>query len=215
MAVELIGIYGASGHGKDILLFVDAAKKSRDSTVIFIDDDNSLSKICGILVVSFSEFLQLEFISRQIMVAVADGRLRQAIVQRCEENSLAIGSAIADTALISSHAHIGRGALISPYVVISANVRIGQHFHCNTHSLVAHDCQIGDYVTFAPGVRCSGRVHIDDYTSIGAGALIHQGKFEQPLRIGRDAVVGMGAVVLHDVLPGQTVVGNPARVLVK
>ncbi|HHW2021901.1 TPA: acyltransferase, partial [Pseudomonas aeruginosa] len=31
--------------------------------------------------------------------------------------------------------------------------------------------------------------------------------------IGEDAVVGMGAVVFKDVAAGQTVVGNPARVI--
>jgi len=33
--------------------------------------------------------------------------------------------------------------------------------------------------------------------------------------IGRGAVVGMGAVVTKNVPPGVTVVGNPARLLVK
>lgn len=70
-------------------------------------------------------------------------------------------------------------------------------------------------MTFAPGVKCNGNVVIEDHAYIGAGAVIKQGKPGEPLVIGRGAVVGMGAVVTKSVPPGVTVVGNPARPLVK
>lgn len=41
---------------------------------------------------------------------------------------------------------------------------------------------------------------------IGAGAIILG-----PIRIGDDAKIGAGALVLKDVAPGTTVVGVPAR----
>jgi len=94
---------------------------------------------------------------------------------------------------------------------LTSNIRIGRHFHCNLYSYVEHDCHIGDFVTFAPGVKCNGNVVIEDYAYIGAGAILRQGSPDSPLRIGRGAVVGMGAVVTRDVASGTTVVGNPAR----
>ncbi len=72
------------------------------------------------------------------------------------------------------------------------------HFHANLYSYVAHDWVIGDFVTFAPGVKCNGNIIIEDHAYIGTGA-----------------VVGMGAVVTKDVPAGATVVGNPARVMAK
>lgn len=69
---------------------------------------------------------------------------------------------------------------------------------------------IGDFVTFAPGVRCNGNVRIGDFAYIGAGAMIRQG-----LSIGAGAVVGMGAVVTKNVPEGVIVAGNPARILEK
>ena len=74
---------------------------------------------------------------------------------------------------------------------------------------------IGDFVTFAPGVKCNGNIHIQDHVYIGAGAVIKQGKPDQPLVIGAGAIVGMGAVVTKSVPPGATVVGNPARIVTK
>ena len=47
---------------------------------------------------------------------------------------------------------------------------------------------------------------IEDDASIGGGAVILPG-----VRIGKGAIVGMGAVVTKDVPPGETWVGVPAR----
>ena len=108
---------------------------------------------------------------------------------------------------------LGEGAIISPFVTITSNVRIGRHFHANLYSYVAHDCVIGDFVTFAPAVRCNGNVVIEDHAYVGTGAILKQGKPGEPLIIGRRAVVGMGAVVTKNVPEGMTVIGNPARPL--
>ena len=96
---------------------------------------------------------------------------------------------------------------------LTSNIIIGQCFQANIYSYVAHDCKIGDFVTFAPGVMCNGNVHVGDRAYIGTGAVIKQGTPEKPLIIGADAIVGMGAVVTKNVPDGVTVVGNPARIL--
>jgi acetyltransferase-like isoleucine patch superfamily enzyme len=62
---------------------------------------------------------------------------------------------------------------------------------------------------------CNGNVVVEDCAYIGAGAVIKQGRPGAPLIIGRGAVVGMGAVVTKSVPAGVTVVGNPARPLIK
>lgn len=69
---------------------------------------------------------------------------------------------------------------------------------------------IGDFVTFAPKVCCNGNVKVGDGAYIGTGATIRQA-----VTIGAGAIVGMGAVVLKDVPAHQTVLGNPAKPLVK
>ena len=92
---------------------------------------------------------------------------------------------------------------------------IGSHNLFMNYTHVAHDCVIGDYVTFAPGVKCNGNIHIEDHAYIGTGAVIKQGTPDKPLVIGKGAIVGMGAVVTKSVPAGVTVVGNPARILEK
>jgi serine O-acetyltransferase len=73
---------------------------------------------------------------------------------------------------------------------------------------------IGNDVEIGPGVVIGGRSEIyevpviEDGVQIGVGA-----KVLGPIRVGRGAVIGANAVVLHDVPPGAVVVGIPARVL--
>jgi acetyltransferase-like isoleucine patch superfamily enzyme len=110
---------------------------------------------------------------------------------------------------------IGEGVILCDHTLVTSNARIGRFFHANIYSYVAHDCVIGDYVTFAPSVHCNGNVHIHRHAYIGTGAILKQGSPERPLVIGEGAVVGMGAVVTKDVPAHTTVVGNPARPLAK
>ena len=70
---------------------------------------------------------------------------------------------------------MGDGAALSPFVTLTSNIRIGRHFHANLYSYVEHDCVIGDFVTFAPAVKCNGNVVIEDHAYIGAGAVATAG----------------------------------------
>ncbi len=73
---------------------------------------------------------------------------------------------------------------------------------------------IGARVSVGAGVVIGGRSKlyevpvIEDDVQIGAGA-----KVLGPVRVGRAAVIGANAVVIHDVPPSAVVVGIPARVL--
>ena len=69
---------------------------------------------------------------------------------------------------------------------------------------IGPNCMIFQQVTVTEGVRIGG--HVD----IGAGA-----RLIGPLSVGEHARIGANAVVTGDVAPGDTVVGVPARPLVR
>jgi sugar O-acyltransferase (sialic acid O-acetyltransferase NeuD family) len=166
-------------------------------------------------VLTYEQWLSEPASSRYVNVAIANSRVREKLVQRCAIDGVQFFEARAGNVVQLDDVQLGEGAVLCPFVTLTSNIRIGQHFHANIHSYVEHDCVVGDFVTFAPGVMCNGHVHIEDHVYMGAGAVIKQGLPGAPLVIGRGAVVGMGAVVTRSVPPGVTVVGNPARPLIK
>lgn len=137
---------------------------------------------------------------------MGDPGVRKVLVQRCVERALSFMSVTAPTARRLDEVETGAGAIFCDFSMITSNVVIGRHFHANIYSYVAHDCVIGDYVTLAPGAKVNGNVHVKDLAYVGTGAIIKQGRPDEPVVIGEGAVVGMGAVVTKSVPPGAVVV---------
>jgi sugar O-acyltransferase (sialic acid O-acetyltransferase NeuD family) len=208
---SLIGIYGASGFGREVAPLVKQAHAG--ATIVFLDDAPKAKALNGLPVWTFDRFLGEPAAERSAVIAIADSHVRQKLDQRCHDAGVEPLAVRHPSVVELDDVVIGDGAVLCSFVTLTSNILIGRSFHANIYSYVAHDCRIGDFVTFAPGVMCNGNVHIGDHAYIGTGAVIRQGSPDKPLTIGAGAVVGMGAVVIKDVPPGITVVGNPARPL--
>ena len=141
-------------------------------------------------------------------VALGSNAVRAAVTQRCLDAGFSLVTIIAPSAQVGRTAAVGPGSIVLHRAVVGAQVRIGRGSIINTAATVDHDCVIGDFVHIAPGVNLAGNVVVEDRSMVGIGASVVPG-----VRIGVGATVGAGAVVLHDVADGQTVVGVPAKEL--
>jgi serine O-acetyltransferase len=80
--------------------------------------------------------------------------------------------------------------------------------------VIGETAQIGDDVTLYQGVTlggtgfATGKRHptVEDNVTIGSGA-----KLLGPITVGHGSKIGAGSVVIHDVPPNSTVVGNPGH----
>jgi sugar O-acyltransferase (sialic acid O-acetyltransferase NeuD family) len=204
--MALFGIFGAGGCGRGVLPIV-RAMSSLEGEAVFIDDGRAGETINGARTLSLDEFGAMKN-QNSICLAIADGPTRARLDLRCKALGIAFQTVQSELHVMMDEVTIGEGAIFSPFTIITSNVQIGRHFHLNIYSYVEHDCIIGDYVTFAPAVRCNGNVTIGDYAYIGSNAVIRQG-----ITIGPGAVIGMGAVVTKDVPAAEVWAGNPARPL--
>lgn len=204
----IVGLYGSGGCGRGLMPL--AREQFGAETCVWIDDDPASGTINGTPTLTFEQFRDHDETDKRVCVTIANSRIRARLAERCAAEAIAFVTLKAENLVVMDDVEIGEGAALSPFVTLTSNIRIGRHFHANLYSYVEHDCVIGDFVTFAPGVRCNGYVHIGDHAYIGSGAVIRNGAPEAPLTIGEGAVIGMGAVVTRSVPAGETWVGNPA-----
>lgn len=213
MDKNIYAVFGASGFGREVMPLVRELVSGNE--LVFVDDNFSQSPLNGHEVMTYDTFLKLRAERKYITIAIADAEIREKLTERCLGDGIEVFDVTASNVVLMDEVSIGKGAILCPFTTITSNVKIGKSFHANIYSYIAHDCVVGDYVTFAPSVKCNGNVVIEDYAYVGTGAIIKQGRPGKPLRIGKGAVVGMGAVVTKDVAEGAVVVGNPAKSLAR
>ena len=126
---------------------------------------------------------------------------------------------IADAAFIEAPFHCSYGF----------NISLGKNTYLNTGCVILDSApvRIGDGCMLGPGVQIycadhhrdvekrSKGIEIAKPVTIGNNAWIGGGAIILPgVTIGEGAIVGAGSVVTKDVVPGYTVVGNPARAII-
>jgi galactoside O-acetyltransferase len=134
---------------------------------------------------------------------------------------------------LSNNIRIGRGTMIKPFAVIQTSagrITIGEHCAINNFvsiSTVEADVTLSSYVRIGPHVTIMGATrnfarkdqliveqgYRTRGTRIGRDVLIGAGAVIFDCTVGDGAVIGAGAVVTKDVAPYQVVAGVPARVV--
>lgn len=108
---------------------------------------------------------------------------------------------------ISSLSKVGCGCVIFAGVV-AYGTQVGENVVLEEYATISHDGYIGDNSVLLEKSTLGGCCMIGKNTIFKQNSVAREG-----LKIGADVTVECGAVVLKDIPDGQTVRGNPARVV--
>jgi acetyltransferase-like isoleucine patch superfamily enzyme len=126
------------------------------------------------------------------------------------------GALIREENTIGDDVSVGSHTVIEHHVTIGDGVRVHSNAFIPEFSILEAGSWVGPGVIFtnaayplSPSAKSNLRgPHLLPGAKIGAGAVLLPG-----ITIGRNALVGAGAVVVEDVPDGKVLVGNPARVI--
>jgi len=142
-----------------------------------------------------------------VIIAISEVHIRHKIFNFLE-NKVKFYKFVHPTAIIGINVDISEGCLIMPNVVITTNIKIGSSVFINIGSVIGHDCLIGDFCSLAPHTDLAGHVKLGDLVTLGTKTTIAPRQ-----KIGDEAFIGAGSVVLRNIPAGAKAVGNPAKII--
>jgi UDP-2-acetamido-3-amino-2,3-dideoxy-glucuronate N-acetyltransferase len=125
--------------------------------------------------------------------------------------------------VVAEGAQLGSDVVVGAFCFVARGAVVGSGTRIQSHTSVWDGVALGEDVFVGPGAQFTNvhrpraaypraphwdRTTVEDGASIGANATL-----VAPVRVGRFAIVGAGAVVILDVPAHAVVVGNPARVV--
>jgi sugar O-acyltransferase (sialic acid O-acetyltransferase NeuD family) len=208
-------ILGTGGNALDFLDVVEAINRAAPTweLVGFLDDGRPAgSSFHGVEVLGpvarASEFRRSWFVNA--IGSDKSYRRRPEIVEATGLGDDYFATLIHPGACVSARANVGPGAVINFGASVGGEVQVGRHATLGPGCVIGHNVVVEDHAVVAPGAIVSGFVRLGRGCYIGARAVV-----KQKVTVGASALVGLGAVVVKDVPAETTVVGNPARAMVR
>lgn len=208
--MKKIAIIGAGGFGREVKMLIDQINQIDPIYEIigFYDDDNSLPKtINGLPYLGTIDDLLKSQDAFSLALGIGVPEVKSKVIERLSAKQFNYPILIHPSVLIGKdEVSIEQGTVICAGTIITCNISIGAFVTLNLCCTVGHDTTIKEYSSFMPSVNISGEVEIMEKVYIGTGA-----KIINQLEIGKNTVVGAGAVVSGSLPANCTAVGIPAK----
>ncbi|HHT77922.1 MAG TPA: acetyltransferase [Clostridiaceae bacterium] len=197
-------IIGASGHGKVVADI--ALKMNMWQSIVFLDDDISISKCVGLDVIGSTTSAVNYKNEADFFVAIGNNEKRQEIQEAMIAEGMTPIVLIHPSVTLGLNVEIGPGTVLMAGAVINSNSQIGKGCIINTGATIDHDNYIDDYVHMSPGTHTAGTVRVGKMSWLGIGSVVCNN-----VTICNSCVIGAGGAVVRDILESGTYVGVPVR----
>lgn len=209
-------IVGAGGFGREVLWLmkrineevVKNGKECEWDFAGFIDDDMSLhgEKMDDYPVLGGCDYLAALSEDVYVVIAIGSAKVKKIVAEKLSAlKNIHFATLIDPSVILSDRVQIGEGCIICAGTIMTVDITVGNHVTINLDCTLGHDDVVEDYVTIYPSVNVSGNVKIGAESEIGTGAQIIQGK-----SIGKQSIIGAGAVVVKEIKEAGTYIGLPA-----
>ena len=198
-----IVIVGAGGFGREVKTLIDSVNQ--------IDPIYNFRGYSSFFIEVLGGISDLNAVNAPIEVAIAIGTpmIKKNILSQLDNKNIQYPVLIHPSVIYSNdEISIGKGSIICAGSVLTCNINLGDFVILNLMCTVGHDTIIKDYASFMPSVNISGEVIINEGVYVGTGA-----KIINQLEIGKNTIIGAGAVVSKSLPSNCTAVGIPAKVI--
>ncbi|MEG1931463.1 MAG: NeuD/PglB/VioB family sugar acetyltransferase [Anaerovorax sp.] len=205
----ILGIYGASGLGREILENVQMQPNfiSRWEQVFFIDDIQPDRKLCNYCVLSFEQICAL-YSSAQIefIIAVGEPFLREKLYHKVKSFGYSLTTLVHPSAILTNSTILKEGVIVNAFSFVSCDVFLDCNALIQNHVSIGHDTKIGSHCVISAGDMIGGHSYVGSRTYISMGISI-----KDRISIGSDSILGLGSVVTQNIPDNVIAMGNPAR----
>lgn len=119
------------------------------------------------------------------------------------------GAIIRDQVILKNNCIIMMGAVINKGAIIGENTMIDMNAVIGSNAIIKDNCHVGAGAIISGNMEPSSskEVIIEDNCFIGANSVILSG-----IHIGKNSIIGAGAIVTKDVPSNVVCYGNPAKI---
>lgn len=213
--MEGIVILGAGGLAREVLDVINAINVKQSDFPMkvlgFIDENPGMhgKNLNGYPVLGgFDWFSKVDVTQIKAICGIGNNEARKKVTEKAEKLGVEFINVVHPNAQMGYDVRLGRGIVICAGVILTCNIKIGNHVYINLDCTVGHDSILEDYVNLAPSVNVSGNCRLLEGAHIFTNAVIIP-----PVTIGKWSIIGAGAVVLKDIPDYAVAVGAPASVI--
>jgi sugar O-acyltransferase (sialic acid O-acetyltransferase NeuD family) len=189
-------LIGAGGFAREIKAHIG------DETMkCFVDD--LFWKENNEFIFPLSQFNPHEY---EVIVAIGNPKDRYNMIQRLPKETQYFSFIHPSAQILGNDVKIGKGSIVCAGCILTTNITIGDHTHLNLQTTIGHDCEIGNYLTTAPGVKISGNCKIYDCVYIGTNASI-----KEKITIHSFTTIGLNAGAVKHIEDPGIYIGTPAK----